>query len=79
MLRMSYSDHFLSICPSVCLGRRQVHSEVSISVKFHIMRFMSVYSIIVGLNFHCGINKIRVMGLKRSKKDQRDNLTMSVL
>ena len=68
-----------SVHPSVHLGRRQVHSEVSISVEFHIMRFMSVYSLIVGLNLHCGVNKICVVGLKRSKKHLRDNLTKSIL
>ena len=42
------------------------------------MRFISVYSIIVGFNLHCGVKNIGVVGLKRSKKDQRDNLIMSV-
>ena len=53
-------------------------SRVSLSVEFHIMRLMSVYSVIVGLNLHCGVKKIGVVGLKRSKKDQRDDLIMSV-
>ena len=79
-----YYGFMLSVCLSVHLsvvhpGRCQVHSEVSISVEFHIMRFMSVYSIIVGLNLHCGVKRIGVVGLKGSKQDQRDNLTMSIL
>ena len=51
----------------------------SIYVEFHIMRLISVYSFIVGLNLHCGVKKVGVVGLKRSKKDQRDNLITSVL
>ena len=38
------------------------------------MRLISVYSVIVGFKLHCGVKKIGVVGLKRSKKDQRDNL-----
>ena len=54
------------------------HSGVSVPVEFLIMRLISVYSVIVGLNLHCGVKKIGVVGLKRSKKDQRDNLITSV-
>ena len=54
------------------------HPGVSASVEFHIMRLISVYSLIVGLNLHCGGKKIGVVRLKRSKKDQRDNLITSL-
>ena len=53
----------LCFCPSVCL----VHSEVSVSVEFHIMRFMSVYSVIVRLNLLCGI-KNWYCGVKKDKR-----------
>ena len=43
------------------------------------MGLISVYSVIVGLNLHCRVKEIGVVGLKRSKKDQRDNLIMSIL
>ena len=33
----------------------------------------------MGLNLHCGVKKNGVVGLKRSKKDQKDNLIMSVV
>ena len=64
--------HFVCPCVSIC------HPGVSIFVEFHILRAISVYSIIMGLNLHCGVKKIGVVGLKRSKKDQRDNLIKSV-
>ena len=51
---------------------------ISVSVEFHIMRLISVSSIIVGLHLHCEVKKIGVVGLKRSKKDQRDNLITSI-
>ena len=53
--RRAYSRRFVH--PSVPPGRCQVHSKISISVEFHIMRLMSVYSVIVGLILHCGVKK----------------------
>ena len=41
------------------------HPGISVSVEFHIMRLISVYSVIVGLDLHCGFKKIGVVGLKR--------------
>ena len=57
----------ISFWTSVCLsvhqsGRRQVHSEVSVSVEFHVMRLTSVYSVIVGLILHCGVKKMVLWG-----------------
>ena len=46
----------VSICLSVC------HPGVSIFVEFHILRAISVYSV-MGLNLHCGVKKIGVVGL----------------
>ena len=51
---------------------------VSVSVEFHIMRLIFVYSVILGLNLHCGVKKIGVVEFKRSKEIQRDNLIMSI-
>ena len=56
------------VCPSVCPSRRPVHSEVKVSVEYHIMRLIAIYSVIVGLNLLCGVKKNGVVGLK---KDQR--------
>ena len=57
-----------SIHQSIHPGRCPVHSEVSFSVEFDSMRFMSVYSVIVGLNLLCGVNKMMLWGYKKIKE-----------
>ena len=49
----------ICVCPCFCLSVCLAHSEVSISVEFHIMRFMSVYFIIMRLNCFARLKKIK--------------------
>ena len=61
MLRMSYSDHFLSV--SVCTsGQMPSTFSVNVSVEFHIMWLTSVYSVIVGLILYFGVKKLVLWG-----------------
>ena len=40
----------------------RLHFEVSLSVEFHIMRLVSVHSVILGLNLLCGVKKLVLWG-----------------